>query len=76
MANLKLKDISNLGEWNEKELRKLKMLVKNRIHSFENSAKQAELKKNHPLYKMDDFECKSLLENILTAQRKLKIQQD
>ena len=76
MANLKLKDIFHLEDWNEKELRKLKMLVKNRLQSFDNSSKQTELKANHPLFQVDDDGCKSLLENILKAQRKLKVQQD
>ena len=76
MANLKLKDTIHLENWNEKELRKLKMLVKNRLQSLESSSRPAKLKENHPLFQMDDYACKSLLENISKAQRKLKIQPD
>lgn len=69
MADIKLKDISKLETWNTKELRKLRMTIKNRISSFENSSTQKELPSNHPLSQMDQGQCKELLEKVLRAEK-------
>lgn len=69
MADIKLKDINKLDTWDTKELRKLRMTLKNRISSFENSSTQKELSKNHPLFNKDEAECKELLEKVIRAEK-------
>jgi hypothetical protein len=71
MANLKLKDIKQLETWNAKELRKLRMTIKNRISSFQSDSKPKDLTDTHPLFEMEEPECASLLDKVLTAERKL-----
>jgi hypothetical protein len=69
MADIKLKDISQLGSWNPKELRKLRMVIKNRISSLEKSSDAKELPGSHPLSKMDVDQIKELLTRVLKAEK-------
>ena len=69
MADIKLKDINKLQEWNAKELRKLRMTIKNRISALEVSDKVKELKENHPLSGMEIGDCKELLEKVVRAEK-------
>ena len=68
MANIKDKDISALDSWNIKELRKLRIMIKNRISSLELAPKK-EVAKSHPLYGKDLSECKTLLLNVQRAEK-------
>ena len=70
MANIKAKDINDFSDWNVKELRKLRITVKNRISALDLS-KSKELSKSHPLFEMQEGECKVLLDRIIQAERKL-----
>ncbi|MBL7665234.1 MAG: hypothetical protein JNM93_08875 [Bacteriovoracaceae bacterium] len=69
MADLKAKDVNKLETWNEKELRKLRMTIKNRISSFQGSGKLKELKDNHPLYDLNVDDCNALLEKVMKAEK-------
>ena len=70
MANIKAKDINDLTDWNVKELRKLRITVKNRISALDLS-KPKDLPASHPLTGMQMGECKVLLDKIVQAERKL-----
>lgn len=72
MADIKLKDINQLADWNSKELRKLKITVKNRIQAFDASANPKELSNSHPLRCFSVEQCQELLQNILKAEKNLK----
>ena len=72
MANIKEKDLTDLSTWNMKELRKLKINIKNRLeslNSFRNSNK--ELQKNNILFGKESGELKTLLTNIAKAEKQL-----
>lgn len=69
MANIRKKDINQLQEWNEKELRKLRITVKNRIASLESFSKEKELPEGHPLKEMDLKDCKEFLEKVVRAEK-------
>lgn len=69
MADIKLKDITQLGSWNPKELRKLRMVIKNRIGALEKSADAKELPSNHPLSKMDVAQIKEVLLRVQKAEK-------
>ena len=71
MANIKAKDINKLQEWNQKELRKLRMTINNRISALAGKAK--ELPTTHPLYEMEIGECKELLARVMKAEKGLFI---
>ena len=71
MADLKLKKISELETWNAKELRKLRISINNRISGLDASSKPKELPKSHPLFALDQNQCKEILENVLKAERNL-----
>lgn len=71
MAVIKGKDLTKLENWNDKELRKLKINLNNRIQSFQFSTKLKELPKSNPLFGMGEEECINLLENVKNAQRGL-----
>jgi len=70
MANIKLKNINNLETWEPKELRKLRMVTKNRISYFEDPKIEKKLASNHPLYGMEITECKALLKKIISTENK------
>lgn len=69
MANIKLKSIDELHTWNTKELRKLRMTIKNRISSLEVTSEPKELSQNHPLFDMGESECKELLDRVLKEEK-------
>jgi hypothetical protein len=69
MADIKLKKISELETWSPKELRKLRMVIKNRLSGFSISDKPKPLSENHPLFEMEAGECKELLEKVLRAEK-------
>lgn len=71
MADIKLKDISKLETWTTKELRKLRMTIRNRISTLEASAKPKELPQTHPLHQMEAGECKNLLTSVMKAEKNL-----
>jgi hypothetical protein len=72
MANIKDKDLSDFSTWNMKELRKLKINIKNRLeslNSFRNNSK--ELQKNNILFGKESGELQGLLTHIAKAEKKL-----
>ena len=71
MATIKGKDLNNLQDWNEKELRKLKINLNNRLQTFQFSQKTKDLPKSNPLFGLGEDECKQLLEEVKKAERNL-----
>ncbi len=72
MANIRKKSIIDLSDWDIKELRKLRITIKNRLSSLESFRKDSkDLPDNHPLQGMEVAECKSLLENVMRAEKAL-----
>lgn len=71
MANIKDKNLDDLSDWNVKELRKLRINLKNRIESLTYSSKPKELQKGHPLAEKSLGECKEILERVQKAERDL-----
>lgn len=71
MANIKLKDINQLNTWNVKELRKLRINLKNRMAVNEFNPNAKELPKSHPLFGMQFSECKDLLNKVKKAEQDL-----
>ena len=72
MANIKEKDLTDLSTWNMKELRKLKINIKNRLeslNSFRNSNK--ELQKNNILFGKESGELQIILTRITKAEKQL-----
>lgn len=72
MANIRSKDIQDLASWNEKELRKLRITINNRISSLKAGGKAKAMPESHPLKDFELEDCQSLLENVLKAERSLK----
>jgi hypothetical protein len=70
MANIKLKPISELETWNAKELRKLRITIKNRMESLQ-LAKPKEISESHPLYSLEADGCQKLLEKVKRAEKAL-----
>jgi len=71
MANIKLKSIEEIETWNIKELRKLRITIKNRMESLKASAKPKPLPDTHPLKDMELGECQKLLEKVQRAEKNL-----
>ena len=71
MANIRSKDINDLSTWDMKELRKLRITIKNRMNSLDSFSKAKELPDNHPLKGMELGECKELLLEVQRAEKKL-----
>lgn len=71
MATIKGKDLNNLSDWNEKELRKLKINLNNRLQTFQFSPKAKDLPKSNPLFGLGVEECKQLLEEVKKAEKNL-----
>ena len=69
MADIKVKDLDQLGSWNPKELRKLRMVANNRIGALEKSEKAKDLPDSHPLAKMDIEQIKELLIRVHKAEK-------
>ncbi len=72
MANIRAKDIKKLEEWNEKELRKLRITINNRISSLKSSGSPKALPENHPLFEKNEGDCQALLQKVLQAESQLK----
>ncbi len=72
MAVIKGKDLSDLSGWNDKELRKLKINLSNRIQTFDLSPKAKDLPASNPLFGFGVEQCQSLLRNVCAAEKKLK----
>jgi len=70
MANIRLKSIQELDSWNTKELRKLRITIKNRIESLSLNSKK-KLPTSHPLCGLEVQECRDLLEKVKRAQKHL-----
>jgi hypothetical protein len=71
MANIKSKDLTNLESWNAKELRKLKITINNRLDSFKDNPQGKDLSPSHPLHQVDEGQCRSILQDIIRAEKKL-----
>jgi hypothetical protein len=71
MANLKLKSIKEIETWNAKELRKLRITIKNRVESLKADSKPKELPTSHPLKGMEIGECQELLLKVHRAEKAL-----
>lgn len=69
MANIKNKNLEDLSGWNAKELRKLRMLLKNRISTLEVSSKPKDLAASHPLAEMEIHDCRDLLVKVVRAEK-------
>lgn len=70
MATIKDKNLNDLSDWNLKELRKLKINIKNRIETLKVNEKK-ELQKSNPLFGMGIDECEALLLEIKRAEKNL-----
>lgn len=70
MAKLKNKDITKLETWDMKELRKLRITIKNRISSLESNSKKS-LPNGHLLIGMGIKELDELLLNVRRAEKSL-----
>lgn len=71
MANIKAKPITELETWTSKELRKLRIEIKNRISSFEVKPEPKKLPEKHPLFGLAVGECKVLLDKVVKAEKSL-----
>lgn len=71
MANIRLKPVTELKTWNSKELRKLRITIKNRIQAFEVSSSPRNLPKGHPLKNLETDGCKELLLEVMRAEKAL-----
>lgn len=71
MAKIKGKDLNDLSSWNEKELRKLKINLNNRVQTLDQSVKAKELPESNPLSGLGIEECKKLLGEVFSAEKKL-----
>ncbi len=71
MANIRSKSIDKLEEWNQKELRKLRITINNRISSLEAGPKAKELPESHPLKNFDIEACKDLLSKVQKQEKSL-----
>lgn len=69
MANIKLKPLNELESWNSKELRKLRITIKNRMESLKVASKPKELPSSHPLHGMELEECQALLDKVIKAEK-------
>lgn len=70
MAKLKDKNISDLTDWDIKELRKLRISIKNRMSSLELGNKK-DLAKSHILHGLEIGDLEDLLLNVKRAEKAL-----
>lgn len=70
MAKIGNKDLNNLEDWNIKELRKLKINIKNRLSALSTNPKK-EASNKSILYGLSESELKSYLDKILRAEKQL-----
>ena len=71
MANIRLKSILELNTWNAKELRKLRITIKNRLSAFELTENPKILPSDHPLFEKEAGECRELLQKVIQAEKAL-----
>ena len=71
MAVIKGKDLKDLSSWNDKELRKLKINLNNRIQTLGIKPKAKELSESNPLHGFGIDQCRTLLTNVMKAERDL-----
>ena len=69
MANIRNKSINELTTWNQKELRKLKITINNRIEGLSNNSKPKDLPESHPLFQMSVEDCKDLLQKVIREEK-------
>lgn len=69
MADIKAKDITKLETWTPKELRKLRMVAKNRVAALQASGDPKDLPKTHPLHDMEVGEINDLLVKVHRAEK-------
>lgn len=69
MANIKLKSINSLETWTTKELRKLRMTLRNRIESLKTDSKVKDLPAGHPLKDLSLEGCLELLDKVQRAEK-------
>ncbi|HLE11362.1 MAG: hypothetical protein A2504_17080 [Bdellovibrionales bacterium RIFOXYD12_FULL_39_22] len=62
---------SDIEKLDEKELRRLRMNLNNRLESFKRSENPKELAKSHMLHGLGKGECESLLERVRISEKKL-----
>ena len=72
MAKLKGKDINDLSDWNEKELRKLRIMIKNRLNSIEFKPNAPDLPSGNPITGLGPSQLNKLLQDCLQAEAALK----
>lgn len=70
MAKLKDKDLNQLQTWDMKELRKLRITIKNRISSLESNSNR-KLASGHILFDMGIGELEDLLLEVKRAEKSL-----
>ncbi len=67
-----MKDLNEIENWNEKQLRSLRCNLNNRIKAFEGFGKPKELQKSHVLFGLGEQECKDLLTKVKKLEKQLK----
>ena len=73
MAKINNKNIKDLSDWDEKELRKLKIMANNRLSSLTSfRATKSEVSEKHLLSGYDLELLRNLLINIQKAEKSLK----
>ncbi|MBT3583840.1 MAG: hypothetical protein HN509_02955 [Halobacteriovoraceae bacterium] len=73
MAKINDKNIKKLSDWNEKELRKLKINCNNRASTLKANPK-SELKEKHLLYGLEVGQLANLVVEIKRAEKQLAMQ--
>jgi hypothetical protein len=72
MAKINDKNIKDLSAWDEKELRKLKIMAQNRLSSLTSHRSSSAVKEKHLLSGYDLELLRELLININRAEKSLK----
>lgn len=72
MAKINNKDVKDLSTWDEKELRKLKIMAQNRLSSLTSHRSKSEVKEKHILSGYDLELLRELLISIQKAEKALK----
>ncbi len=72
MAKINKKNIKDLDAWDQKELRKLKIMAKNRLSSLTSHRSSTEVSEKHLLSGYDIQLLNELIINIQRAEKKLK----
>ena len=67
-----MKNLDDIENWNEKQLRSLRCNLNNRIKSYQSFAKPKELQKSHVLFDLGEEQCKTLLVKVKKLEKNLK----